>query len=672
MSQYETQDIRTVVFLGHGASGKTSLVESILYKTGANARLGSVDAGTSVADFDTESKEKKHTIDSSLLYCNWKGCEINIIDTPGYPDCIADTIAAISIADTALITISATSGIRVNTRKLWNLALEKGLSRIIVVTKTDGENIDYPSLIESVKQTFGKMCVPLVLPTETGFGFESVVNLFELPDSPPGKIEPKTQASRDELYEAIVSVDDKLMEKYLENEEIDKTILQSCFLEAVSSGNVVPVLCYSYKNLAGVEDILNAIADFTPSPHKGVKRTAVDVNTNQHITIEASDGAPLSAQVFKTVIDPFVGKLSYFRIFSGTFEPDQTFYNTTLKRISKAGHIYRVCGKEQQPMQKAIPGDIIAVPKLEDLHISDTICEPKHPVKFPEITFPVPMSSLAVTPKGKGAEKKISECLNKLTKEDKTFVVNHDELTNELVITGMSRLHLNTMLNRLKRRFGIDVDTHIPKIPYKETITAESKAQYKHKKQTGGHGQYGEVHIKLEPLPRGSGFEFLDEIVGGVIPRQYIPAVEKGIKEAMNKGILAGHPIVDLRVRLYYGSYHDVDSSEASFKIAAAHAFHDAFNKAKPVILEPIVNIEVTIPNEFMGEVTGNLSGHRGQIKGMDALGDLQIIRTNIPMESVANYETELKSITGGQGAFTMELSHYDIVPSHLMQKNNR
>ena len=668
MNPYETKDIRTIVLLGHGASGKTSLVESMLFKAGATMRLGSVEDGTSVADYDADAKEKRHTIDSSILHCNWKGREINIIDTPGYADFIRDAIASLVAAETALVTISATDGIQVNTGKLWNLACQKGIGKIIVITKIDGENVDYQALLDSIKNTLGSICVPLVLPIGAGHDFQGVVNVFELPNPLPDKVVGDAQSAHDALIETIVSADDALMEKYLDGKEIDKTALQSCFVKAVAGGNVVPILCCSNKKALGVEDVLDTIAHFSPSPLEGLKRTAIDMQKNQEITLEATKDSHFSGFVFKSVIDPFVGKLSYFRVVSGMLDGELSFYNVTSKKLNKVGHIYRIFGKEQQPVSKAIPGDIVAVSKAEDIHISDTICDSKHPVKFPEITFPTPMSSLAVIPKSKGAEKKLSECLHKLTEEDKTFKVSHDTLTNELVITGMSNLHLQVIISRLKRRFGIEVESHIPKIPYKETITAKAQAQYKHKKQSGGHGQYGEVHIKIEPLPRGTGFEFVDEIVGGSIPRQYIPAVEKGIREVLDKGLLIGHPIVDLRVRLHYGSYHDVDSSEASFKIAASHAFHDAFNHAKPVLLEPIVNIEVVIPTKFMGEITGNLSSHRGHIKGMDTMGDLQVVRAAIPMSSIANYETELKSMTGGQGSFTMEFSHYDIVPVHLIQ----
>ncbi|MGQ3684139.1 MAG: elongation factor G [Candidatus Loosdrechtia sp.] len=668
MISYETENIRTIALLGHGASGKTSLAEAMLFTSGATTRLGSVEDGTSVADHDAESREKKHTIDSSVLYLTWKGCEINLIDTPGYPDFIRDTITSLASVETVLITLSATEGIQVNTRKLWDMACQKRLAKILVITKIDSENIDFQALVDSVKSTFGDICVPIVLPIGTGHNVQGVANLLELPDSFPDGIAGDAKRMRDSLIETIVSSDDTLMERYLDGKEIDRSVLLACFVKAVTEGHLVPVLCCSNRNLSGIKEVLDAIADLSPSPSEGVARTATVIKTNLEIPVKASADAPFSAMVFKLVIDPFVGKLSYFRIFSGKLDSEMVFYHASSGKTEKAGHIYRIFGKEQRPVSRAVPGDIVALSKLDDLHISDTICDPGHPVKFPEIAFPIPMSSLAVVPKSKGAEKKINECLHKLAEEDKTFKVSYDTLTNELVITGMSNLHLQVMISRLRRRFGIEVETHVPKIPYKETITASVQAQYKHKKQTGGHGQYGEVHIKVEPLPRGAGFEFVDEIAGGVIPRQYIPAVEKGIREAMDKGILIGHPIVDLRVRLHYGSYHDVDSSEASFKIAASHAFRDAFHRARPVLLEPVVNIEVTVPAKFMGEITGNLSSHRGHIKGMEAMGDMQVVYAAIPLASVANYEAELKSMTAGQGSFTMEHSHYDIVPAHLMQ----
>ncbi|MFQ5713993.1 MAG: elongation factor G [Candidatus Scalinduaceae bacterium] len=667
MKQYETKDIRNVSFVGHGASGKTSLCEGMLFKAGATNRLGSVDDGTSVSDFDPEEKERKTTIDSSVLHCNWQGREINIIDTPGYQDFISGSISALSAVETALIVVAATSGIQVNTQKMWNIAREAGLARMIIITKMDGENIDFTALLNSIQSTFGSECVPLMLPIGLGSGFKGVVNILDLPDEVPSDVIGDAQDCSEKLLEGIVSVDDELLEKYLDGKKIETEKLYECFRKSIVSGNVVPILCGSGKKNIGTKEILETIANFAPSPENGISRTCI-VDTEKEEEIEVSKSAPFSAQVFKSVTNPFVGKLSFFRVFSGTLENQLGFYNVRAKKNEKVGHIFRTFGKEQEEIKGAIPGDIVTVSKVEDISVSDTLCSPQKIVRFKDIKFPNPMVSLAIKPKSRGAEQKISGTLTKLAEEDPTFKFSRDGQTNELVITGMSNLHLNVILSRLKKRFEIEVDTSPPKIPYKETITSNAKAQYKHKKQTGGRGQYGEVYIRIEPLQRGSGIEFKSEIVGGAIPSQYIPAVEKGIKETTKKGILSGNPVVDARVILYDGSFHNVDSSEAAFKIAASKAFHMAFDNAKPVLLEPIVNIEVTIPSEFMGDITGNLSSRRGRIQGMDSFGELQVVKANIPMAEVVNYETELKSMTGGRGSYSMEFSHYDIVPSHLVQ----
>ncbi|HHT9153481.1 MAG TPA: elongation factor G, partial [Candidatus Hypogeohydataceae bacterium YC40] len=427
------------------------------------------------------------------------------------------------------------------------------------------------------------------------------------------------------------------------------------------------ILFVSSKKLLGIEELLEVIGDFTPNP-MGVTRKGVDLEKNEEMTIKGQEDAPFSAQVFKCITDPFVGKLVFFRVFSGTLAGDLSFYNSHTKKVEKAGQLLKVFGKEQQPLPRAIAGDIVAMTKVEAIGISDTLCSPRKHIKFEPINFHNPMVSLAVEPKNLGAEQKLSGSLAKLAEEDPTFKVTRDSQTGELIVTGISNLHLDIMLNRLKRRFDVEVNTHEPKIPYKETVTAEADAQYKHKKQTGGRGQYGEVYIRLEPLERGQGFEFETAIVGGKIPGQYVPAVEKGVRETMVKGVIAGYPVVDVKVVLYDGSYHTVDSSEAAFKLAASKAFQKAFMEAKPVLLEPIVNIEITIPPEFMGEISGNLTSRRGRIIGVDTLGKMQVIKASVPMAEITRYETELKSMTGGQGSYSVEFSHYDIVPSFLIQ----
>jgi elongation factor G len=671
MEQYETKDIRNVAFVGHGASGKTSLVEGILFKAGATKRLGCVDEGTSVSDFDSEEKERKTTIYSSVLHCNWQGKEINVIDTPGYPDFISGAIGALSAVETAVVVIDATSGIQVNTQKMWDIASEAGLARVVVITKMDGENIDYPALLDSVQNTFGEECLPLMLPVGHGSCFKGVVDIFNLQEEIPADVIGDVDECREKFLEGIVCVCDETLEKYLDGQEIEIGKLEGCFTTAVASGSVVPILCCDNKKGLGIEEVVDVISKYTPSPEKGLIQKYVEMEGDEVTTeekgVEVSKDAPFSAQVFKSITDPFVGKLSFFRVYSGELKHHQEVYNVRAKKNEKIGHMFKTFGKEQQEIKSAIPGDIVTISKIDDISVSDTLCDPHTKVKFKDIKFPNPMASLAIEPKSSGAEQKISETLNRLVAEDSTFKVSRDIQTHELVVTGMSNLHLDVILSRLKNRYDIEVETRQPKIPHKETITTKASAQYKHKKQTGGKGQYGEVYLRIEPLERGAGFEFTTKIVGGAIPSQYIPAVEKGLKETIAKGILSNNPIVDVKVELYDGTFHNVDSSEAAFKIAASKAFHLAFNDAKPVLLEPVVNIEVTIPSEFMGEITGNLSSRRGRVQGMDSFGDLQVVQASIPMDEVKNYETELKSMTGGRGSYTMELSHYDVVPSHLV-----
>jgi elongation factor G len=571
--------------------------------------------------------------------------------------------------ETAVIVIAATSGIQVNTQKMWDIAGDAGLARVVVITKMDGDNIDFPALLDSIQNTFGEECLPLMLPVGHGSGFKGVVDIYNLPEEVPGDVIGDVDDCREKFLEGIVCVCDDTMEKYLDGQEIEVEKLQGCFTTAVASGSVVPVLCCDNKKGLGVEEIVDVIAKSTPSPEKGLARMCVSVEgEGEEKEIEVSKSAPFSAQVFKSITDPFVGKLSFFRVYSGELKGHPEVYNVRTEKNEKIGHMFKTFGKEQQEINGAIPGDIVTISKVEDISVSDTLCDPHVKVKFKDIKFPNPMASLAIEPKSRGAEQKISETLHRLVVEDSTFKVSRDVQTHELVVTGMSNLHLDVILSRLKSRYDIEVESRQPKIPHKETITTKANAQYKHKKQTGGKGQYGEVYLRIEPLERGGGFEFATKIVGGAIPSQYIPAVEKGLRETIAKGILSKNPIVDVKVELYDGSFHNVDSSEAAFKIAASKAFNLAFNDAKPVLLEPVVNIEVTIPSEFMGDITGNLSSRRGRVQGMDSFGDLQVLKASIPMDEVKNYETELKSMTGGRGSYTMELSHYDVVPSHLTQ----
>ncbi len=668
MAKHETGDLRNIALVGHGQTGKTTLAEAMLFKAGATTRLGKVEEGSSILDFDAEEKERKISIDSALAHFNWKGGEVVLVDCPGYPDFIGHASAALSVVETAVVTVNAASGIEVNTRKVWGLAEEEGLGRIIVITKMDSENIDLPALLASIKEVFGGRCIPLTLPDSVGPNIKSVVNTLNPPADVPAGIKDQVDEAHGALMDAIVEVDDALMEKYLGDEKISPEELGAAFRKAVATGKVAPILCCAAKKDIGVEELMAAIVSHAPSPLEGAARKVFVGDNIEPSPAEPKPDAPLAARVFKSVTDPFVGKLAFFRVFAGTMTNETGVYNPRNKRNEKIQQFFRLMGKEQSAVNRAVPGDIVAVSKVEDILISDTLCDPKTAAKFPPIKFAVPMVALAVEPKSRGDEQKISGSLTKLADEDPTFKVSRDRQTGELVITGMSQLHLEIMISRLKRRFEVEMNTKQPKIPYKETIVGRAEGHYRHKKQTGGRGQFGEVYLRVAPLERGKGFEFVDSVVSATIPGQYIPAVEKGVRETLEKGVVAGYPVEDVQVEVYDGKHHEVDSSEASFKIASSKAFKEAFRNAKPVLLEPIVIVEITVPSKFMGDISGDLNGRRGRILDVQGVGDLQIIRAVVPMAEVRTYATQLRSMTGGQGSYTMEFSHYDVVPQRITE----
>ncbi len=671
MPGYETQDIRNVALAGHGDSGKTTFAEVVLHKCGVIGRVGTVEDGTTVCDSDPQEKDRGMSIDSAVVHVNYKGKEINLIDTPGYPEFVGQVICSLAAADTVLLTISAPAGIQLNTRKVWDMAKSAGLARVILINKMDGENIDFLGLLDQIKENFGSECAPVFLPIGQSGDFEGVVNLMAPPESAPDGLLGDMNEMRNSLVETILESDEEVLERYLMEEEISPEEISKLFVKAVAEGAVVPILCCAGRADKGVSEVLDFIAEMLPSPVDALKRAGRDPSSEDEeatIEIEADPNAPFCAQVFKVVTDPFVGKLCYFRVYAGSMKGDFTFVCSGTGKSMRPAQLLRPMGREQTQVDECIPGDIMAFAKLEDLNIFDTLYAPARPVELPKPALPTPMVSLAVEPKSRGDEQKIGSALTRLTAEDPTFQVSRDPQTGETVVTGMSTLHVDIMLARMKERFQVDVNTKQPTIPYKETITTSSDTSYRHKKQTGGRGQFGEVWIRLIPLERGEGFVFEDQIVGGAIPNQFIPAVEKGIRETMANGVLAGFPVTDVKVELYDGKHHPVDSSEAAFKLAGSKAFQDAFMKAKPVLLEPIVNLEVTVPSQFFGDISGHISSHRGRIQGGDAMGDMQIIRAQIPMAEIVNYATELKSMTGGQGSYSIEFSHYDIVPSNVAQ----
>ena len=667
MAAQRPQDIRNIVLLGHGGCGKTTLAEAMLHTAGAITRFGTVDDGSTTMDFDATEKERQHSINPSLAFLSHKGKDINIIDTPGYPDFIGGPVSTIGGADVAVIVISAASGIEVNTRRLFKLAEEVSLARAIVINKIQAENIDLESLLGTIQEVFGPTCKPMNLPVDGG---KKVVDCFVNTEG-DSDLGPVSDAQT-QLMESVIEADEKLMEAYLGGEKVSPEQLGPAFSKAMLAGTVIPILFTEGREEIGVAQVLDAIAQFFPSPDqvpgRPVKKgQAADAET---IPVVCEPGKPFIAQAFKVTSDPFVGKLSWVRILQGTVAPETMYVLRDGRKSTKIGHLFKVFGKESREIQHAVAGDIIALAKVEEIKLGDMLHAESQEMYRPMAPVPTPMYSLAIEPKSRGDEQKISEALSKLSDEDPTFIGTRDHQTQETVISGIGDLHLRMMLEKMKSRFNLEVNTKPPKIPYRETISAKAEGHHRHKKQTGGSGQFGEVYLRVEPLERGAGFEFVDDIFGGSIPGQYLPAVEKGVRDVLAEGAVAGYPMSDVRVSVYDGKHHPVDSKEVAFRTAGKWAFIDAISKAKPVLLEPIVNLEITIPAQYMGDISGDLNGRRGRIQGMDTLpGGMQVIRATAPLAEVMSYNSQLRSITGGQGSYTMEFSHYEPVPSNVQQQ---
>jgi elongation factor G len=651
MAKYGTQDIRNIALIGHADSGKTSLADAILAATGVVNRPGSVNDKTSVCDFDPEEHARQHSVYSAVVRGPWKGKQINVIDTPGYPDFVGEVVTGLAAADAAVICVSAVNGIQVNTRRAWQIAGDYGLPRAICITKIDADNADYEKALAQVREAFGMSCAAVVGPDGSG----GVTNLLA-GDEP-----------NEELVEAIAESDDTLMEKYLEEGELTPDEIASGFVQALAAGSVVPVLCCSATNEVGIEECLDAVANYFPAPSAKVPLAAHKPGEPDE-PVELELDGPFTGYVFKVVTDEFVGKISYFRVVTGSIGSTQFVVQRTGSK-ARINQILQPQGKEQEHADEVVAGDIGCVAKIEDIKLGDTLLGEGASVEFAAMPLPVPMVSLAVFPKSRGDEQKLSTALQKLDDEDAGFRWDRDRQTKELVIRGMSSLHLDVILNRMKARYNVEVDTKVPDVAYLETITTTAQGHHRHKKQTGGRGQFGEVFMRVEPNERGEGLEYLDEIVGGAIPKQYHPAIEKGIREAMEKGVIAGYEVIDVKAAVHDGSFHTVDSDEASFKLAGARAFADAVQKAKPVLLEPIVKFDITVPSRFMGDITSDLSGRRGRISDTSVLGDMQVISGEVPLAEVQTYSTELRAMTGGEGSYAIEFSRYDVVPSNVAQQ---
>ncbi|HSF47638.1 MAG TPA: elongation factor G [Burkholderiales bacterium] len=669
MPKYATQDIRTIALVGHSGSGKTSLVEALLYAAGATTSQGSVERGNTIADYDPLEKSHHHSLKLAVVNFEHKGAHINLLDTPGYPDFVGQALTGLPAVETAAVVINAQNGIELVTQRMMRWAERRRLCRMIIVNKIDTDNLDLSGLVNDIRESFGAECLPINLPAGGG---KQVVDCFF---NPGGESDFSSVAeAHTALVDQVVEVDEDLMTLYLEQGEVRPEQLHDPFEKALRDGHLVPICFVSARTGAGIPELLEIFSKLMPSPLEGnpplfVKGEGADA---KEFRADPVPDKHVLAHVFKVEIDPFVGRLSVFRVHQGTITKDTQLYIGELRKPFKVGHLFRLQGKEHVEADALFPGDIGAVAKVEDIQFDSVLHdapEDDH-VHLKPLEFPNSIFGLAVKPKRRGDEQKLSEVLHKLEAEDPSFRVERDASVNETVIRGLGDLHLRCMLEKMTAQYGLEVETHPPSIAYRETITAHAEGHSRHKKQTGGAGQFGEVFLKVDPLPRGAGYEFVNAVKGGVIPTQYIPAVEKGVQMVLESGPLAGYPLQDVRVTVYDGKSHPVDSKEVAFIAAGKKAFLDAIAKARPIVLEPIVNIELSVPESAMGDITGDISSKRGQVTGTQALrGGAVQISGRVPLSELNNYQSRLKSVTGGHGSYSVELSHYEPVPPLVQQR---
>ena len=684
MKVYDAQDIRNVALIGHGDCGKTSLASAFLFVAGAVNRLGRVDDGTTTTDFDEEEISRKISLQTSLAHLEWRNTKINLIDTPGYAAFVADAKAGLAVADAALLVVEAVAGVQVITERVFKYCQEYQVPRVFVINKLDRENASFERTMGSISERFDRRTVPVQIPIGSESGFEGVVDLIAMKayryakdgsgtvtEGPvPADLTDAAADSHAKLVEMVAESDDKLMEIYFESGELphDKMVagLHKAFLER----KVFPVVLSSAIRAIGIRNILDAIVELMPSPLERGARTAANPADGAEASREPRNDAPVSAFVFKTVADPYAGRLSLFRVVSGVLKGDSTVQNVNRGTAERLGTVNLLQGKQLVAVPELRAGDLGVVAKLKETRTSDTLADPAHPVQYPAIAFPEPAISFALEPKSKGDEEKISTALARLMEEDPVLRVARDARTHELLVSGNGQVHVEVAIAKMKKKFGVEAILRQPKVPYLETIKKKvGPVQGRHKKQTGGRGQFGDCWIEMEPLPRGGGFEFVDKIFGGSIPQNFRPAVEKGVRESADRGWLSGNPVVDFRVRLTDGSYHDVDSSEMAFKIAGSLAFKAAIEQARPTILEPIYSVEITAPEENMGDIMGDLSSRRGKPQGMETQGHFQVIKALVPLAEMLSYASTLKSITSDRGTYHMEFDHYDEVPAQVQEK---
>ena len=683
MKEVTIDKIRNVGLVSHGGVGKTSLAEALAFLTGVANRLGRVDDGQTVSDFHPDEIERKISITTSLLNFEWQGHKINLLDTPGYSDFLGEVKGALRVIETAVVLVNGVSGVEVGTEQVCEYAREANVAKIFFVNRLDKEHANFESILETLRNSFGSQVTTLQLPLAPGEGFHSFIDLIKMKlityekdgsgksneSEIPAELLEKAQSYREKLIEAAAECDDEILEKYFEVGELSAEEFQAGLRSGVAKASIIPVLCGSaYENM-GTRELLDFIVQYTPNPAVRGEIAGTVPGNQETKSRKIAVNESLCALVFKIESEPRVGEFSFFRVYSGVIQTGDEVLNPNRKTTEKIGQIFSINGKQRKDMGIVRAGDIGVVVKLKNTHTSDTLTDKKDSIQLPVIQFPDPVIRVAIEPKSKGDEEKISSGLAALHEEDPTFVVGYDPELKQTIIQGQGEMHLDIVVRRLKDKFGVFVDLAEPRIPYRETIKSRAEVQGKYKRQSGGRGQYGDAWIKLEPQARGEGYEFVDAIVGGVVPNKYIPAVDKGIQEAMTEGVIAGYPVVDVRVTLFDGSYHPVDSSDMAFKIAGSMGFKKAFMESKPILLEPIYDVEVRVPEEYLGDVMGDLSSRRGKIMGIESEGNFQMIKAKVPLAEMYKYSTTLRSFTQGRGMHRRKFSHYEEVPGEIAAK---
>lgn len=678
MGTYATKDIRNIALVGHSGCGKTSLSEAMFFDTGAATRLGRVEDGTTVSDWDDEEKRRHVSINTAVIPCEWKGAKINLLDTPGYADFAGDVIAAVAVADAGLVMVDAVAGAEVGTELTWSYLNERNLPRLVVVNKMDRENANFDKALQSLREHFAGAIVALQVPIGKEHDFHGVVDLMQMKafvgpkgemQDIPANLQAEVDKARTLLIEAAAEGNDDLIMKYLEGEELTPEEIQLGLGLGIRAGSIVPVVCTAASANLGVQALMDALVQLAPSPNQSAPVTAVRSNTGETVTLATDPNGPLAALVFKTVADPYVGRVTFFRVFSGTMHSDSRVFNSRSESEERIPQLFTPRGEQHTNVDVVVAGDIGAVAKLTSTITSDTLCEKAGALQLAKPSYPSPLFAVAISPKTKADSAKLGPALTRLSEEDPTLRWRQEPSTQQTILEGMGDTHIDIAIRRMESKFGVGVETAVPKVPYQESITKNASAMYRHKKQTGGAGQFGEVHLEVKPLARGAGFEYsTDRVFGGVISNSFFPSIEKGIKSVLESGAMAGYPVVDVRVEVFDGKMHPVDSKDIAFQVAGREAFKLAIQQANPVLLEPIMDVAITVPDEYMGDVLSDINTKRARVQGMTQERGRSIVTAQVPLAEMQRYATDLRSITQGRGLFTMTFSHYEVVPAHAAE----